>query len=276
MDEDAAGRERRYQLRTTFDTVANHYDSARPGYPEELFDDIVSLSGLPDNGRVLEIGCGSGVATAPMARRGYRMHCVEHGEELAVEARRNLATFPNVLVDAGAFEDFPLEQTSYDLVMAATSFHWLDQPAGYLKTAEILKPGGSFAMFRHLHVKSSQDDSFFEAVQDVYRQAGMRGDFVLQDHSAFAGQSDEIEATGLFGPVKVRRYVWDKDYDAAGYIRLLSTFSDNLALPAETRAMLFDGIVDMIDGQFGGRIVKGYLVILHVAPVRQVSELFTD
>ncbi len=57
-------------LRATFDRAALLYDEARPGYPEALFDDVVSLSRLPPGGRILEIGCGTGQATLPFACRG--------------------------------------------------------------------------------------------------------------------------------------------------------------------------------------------------------------
>jgi ubiquinone/menaquinone biosynthesis C-methylase UbiE len=57
-------------LRSTFDRTALLYDKVRPGYPEELFEDVVSLSGVPAGGRVLEVGCGTGQATLPLARRG--------------------------------------------------------------------------------------------------------------------------------------------------------------------------------------------------------------
>ena len=62
----------RLHLRTTFDEAALLYDDVRPGYPEALFHDVVSLSGIPSGGRILEIGCGTGQATVPFARRGYR------------------------------------------------------------------------------------------------------------------------------------------------------------------------------------------------------------
>src|SRR3712207_5907464 len=81
-------------LRATFDGAALLYDRVRPGYPEELFDDVVARTGLPRGGRVLEIGCGTGQATVPLARRGYCVLCVELGENLAAVARRNLASYP--------------------------------------------------------------------------------------------------------------------------------------------------------------------------------------
>ncbi len=60
------------QLRTTFDRVALLYERARPGYPEKLFDDVVSLSGIPPNGWILEIGCGTGQATVPVSIDGMQ------------------------------------------------------------------------------------------------------------------------------------------------------------------------------------------------------------
>jgi ubiquinone/menaquinone biosynthesis C-methylase UbiE len=64
-------------LRTTFNQVAPLYDQVRPGYPEAMYDDVVFLSKITPQGRILEIGCGTGQATVPFARRGYRMLCIE-------------------------------------------------------------------------------------------------------------------------------------------------------------------------------------------------------
>ncbi|WP_228282645.1 class I SAM-dependent methyltransferase [Rubrobacter tropicus] len=62
----------RERLRSTFDRAALLYDEVRPGYPEGLFEEVVSLSGVPSGGRILEIGCGTGQATLPLARRGTK------------------------------------------------------------------------------------------------------------------------------------------------------------------------------------------------------------
>ena len=78
--------EERRRVRATYDEVALLYDQARPGYPEALFDDVVSLSGIPPGGRILEIGCGTGQATVPLAQRGYPILCIELGENLAALA----------------------------------------------------------------------------------------------------------------------------------------------------------------------------------------------
>src|SRR5262249_4135734 len=94
----------REALRSTFEQVPEPYDRAGPDYPEQIFDDIGPLGGLSPAARVLEIGCGTALATVPLAERGYRVTCVELGPQLAAVARRKLAGFPGVEVVEADFE----------------------------------------------------------------------------------------------------------------------------------------------------------------------------
>ncbi|MBA2440795.1 MAG: class I SAM-dependent methyltransferase [Rubrobacter sp.] len=138
--------EERERLRWTFDRVAQLYDEARPGYPDELFDGLTDLSGIPPGGRVLEIGSGTGHATVPLARRGYSVLGVELGENLAAVAREKLAGFPDTKVRTGLFEEQPLEGESFDLAVCASAFHWFDREAAYRKVQLALRPGGALAL----------------------------------------------------------------------------------------------------------------------------------
>src|SRR5215211_2574155 len=125
--------------RVTFDEDAERYDRARPGYAPALFDDLAVLAGLGPGSRVLEIGCGTGQATIPLAERGYHVVAVELGAELAAVARRNLARFPAVEVITAAFEAWPLPPEPFDLVLSATAFHWIDPAVRVDKSADALR-----------------------------------------------------------------------------------------------------------------------------------------
>ena len=142
-------RERR---RATFDQAAELYDRARPGYPAELFDDLARLAGVGAGCRVLEVGPGTGQATVPLAERGCRIVAVELGEDLAAVARRRLARFPAVQVVTAAFEDWPPPAEPFDLVLAATVFHWIDPAVRVTKAADALRPGGALATIATHHV----------------------------------------------------------------------------------------------------------------------------
>jgi SAM-dependent methyltransferase len=257
-------------LRTTFDDAPRLYDEVRPGYPEALFDDVISLSGIAPEGSILEIGCGTGQATAPLARRGYRILCIELGENLATIARRNLAGYPSVEVRTGDFEYYPLSEGAYDLAVSATAFHWLDPARAYPKTSRALKPGGAIALFWNEHIHTDASKAFFEAAQRIYEReapeiVGPDDHKGLPRPDEVPDRAAEIEASGLFGDMKTRSYQWEQAYDTEGYIRVLSTYSSHRSLDDASRERLFRGISELIESGYGGRIVKGYLTTLYVA-----------
>jgi SAM-dependent methyltransferase len=107
------------RLRETFDEAAELYDRARPGYPAALFSDLAELVCMGPGCRFLEIGCGTGQATLPLAERCCEIVCVELGASLAAVARRKLARFRSVRVDVAAFEPWPLPPEPFDTVVAA-------------------------------------------------------------------------------------------------------------------------------------------------------------
>lgn len=261
----------RHRLRTTFDEAAALYDEVRPGYPDELFDDVVSLSGIPSAGKILEIGCGTGQATVPLAHRGYYILCVELGGNMAALARRNLEEYPQTEVHTGAFEEWPLQEAAFDLAISATAFHWLDKSIAYPKVARALRYGGSLALFWNVHVHSDASEGFFEAAQRIYEReapeiVGPEDYKGLPRPDEVPDRTGEIQSTGLFGEVITRGYQWDVPYDAEGYLRVLNTYSGHRSLRDDSRERLFRGIADLIDSEYGGRIVKGYLTTLYFAP----------
>lgn len=258
-----------HQRRATFDQVALLYDQARPGYPDALFDDVIAFSHIPPDGRILEIGCGTGQATLPFARRGFSIHCIELGAELAAVARQNLAPYPHAVVSVGAFETWPTQHGNYDLVISATAFHWIDPAVRYQKVAHALKPNGTIALFWNTHVGTEVSTGFFQTIQAVYERIvpDMAAQFPGLSHpdTVPAPVKDEIDHTGLFGDVTIRRYLWNRMYDSTSYINLLNTYSDHRSLDDTIREQLFRGIAEVIDAHFGGQITKEHLTILYLA-----------
>ena len=94
---------------------------------------------------MLEIGCGTGQATVPLAERGYRVVAVEMGTDMAAVARRNLAAFDSVEVVTAVFERWPLPVEPFDVVFSATAFHWIDPAVRVAKSADALRLGGLLA-----------------------------------------------------------------------------------------------------------------------------------
>src|SRR5215208_4309991 len=148
-------------LRATFEQVPELYDRARPNYRSQVFDDLVALAQLPTAARIVEVGCGTGQATMPLAERGYQITCVELGEQLAAVARRKLTSFPNVEVINANFESWQPPHADFDAAVAFTAFHWLAPAARYAKTASLLRDRGTLAVVATSHVLPPDGDAFF-------------------------------------------------------------------------------------------------------------------
>jgi len=74
----------------SFDSVAKLYDQYRTGYPDDVVDAVIALSGVSAGTRVLEIGCGTGQLSVPLARYGVDLVAVELGQHLAARALERL------------------------------------------------------------------------------------------------------------------------------------------------------------------------------------------
>jgi SAM-dependent methyltransferase len=240
---------------SVFDSVAASYDAARPEYPGELFDDLVALAGLRPGDRLLEIGCATGKATRPLLARGFDVTCVERGPSLAARAQELGLDVHNV-----PFEEFDTDQR-FDLVFAATAWHWLDPHVRYVKAHALLRPGGHLAFWGAFHALPPGFDPFFTEIQDVYDEInetypGGWPPPPTEDDRA------EIEASGRFGDVQVRRYLWELEYTAEEYIALLDTFSGHIEMTDAQRARLYGAVRDKLAGR---RVRRHWEAILHVA-----------
>jgi len=256
------------RLRRTFDSVADRYQDSRPEYPAELFDTIVQVAGLRRGDRLLEIGCASGKATLPLARRGFGITCVEIGPALVAAARANLAGFGDVEVVEGAFETWePPDGERFDLVFAATAWHWLDPVVRYQRAWHLLRPGGHLAMWSATHVIPENGDPIFPQLQDVYDQIGegLPGDAVSPRPGELPDDTSEIERTGLFDVVAVRQFDWEVTYDADGYLRLLDTFSGHIAMQAWQRDRLYGEIRRRLSERPDGRLRRHWGAVLQIA-----------
>lgn len=262
---DYKSRPNREPLRRTFDSAADLYEAARPSYPPELFNDLVELADLKPGNRLLEIGCATGKATRPLLKRGFSVVCVEIGAQLADHARRNLEGMP-VEIHVEPFETWHGEAESFDLVYAATAWHWVDPAIRYRKAHQLLRPGGHLAFWSAAHAFPAGFDPFFSEIQDVYDEIdeSYPGEWPPPPPDQVSDDRAEIEASGLFEDVGVRRYVWATTYTADEYIALLDTFSGHIAMERAKRDHLYREIRRRIGERADPRVRRHWYAILHV------------
>ncbi|ANP48690.1 SAM-dependent methyltransferase [Streptomyces griseochromogenes] len=130
---------------TSFDAAAAQYAANRPSYPPALFDTVEELAGRPLSGaRVVDVGAGTGIATALLHARGADVLAVEPGAGMAAEFRRGLAHIPIVRGDGNAL---PVADAHADFLTYAQAWHWTDTARSVPEALRVLRPGGALALW---------------------------------------------------------------------------------------------------------------------------------
>ncbi|MFI6015899.1 class I SAM-dependent methyltransferase [Streptomyces sp. NPDC051243] len=129
----------------SFDAAAAQYAANRPSYPPALFDAIEDLAGRPLTGaRVVDVGAGTGIATALLRERGADVLAVEPGDGMAAQFRRS---HPDLTIVRGNGNALPLATASADFVTYAQAWHWTDPAHSAPEALRVLRPGGSLALW---------------------------------------------------------------------------------------------------------------------------------
>jgi SAM-dependent methyltransferase len=259
----------RERLAATFDDAAALYQRARPEYPFALYDRLLEVTGLVPPSRLLEVGCATGKATLPFARLGFRITGLEPGAALATAARANLKDY-NVEVIEARFEDWEPDGAVFDMVFAATAWHWVDPSVRYHKAAAALRPRGYLAIWGAGHVIALDGDPFFEEIQGVYDEIGegLPEGWVTPRPGELPDDSQEIGASGFFEVIEVREYDWETVHDATSYVDLLNTFSGHISMEPWQRDRLYGEIRRRLAERQDGRLRRHWGGVLLIARLR--------
>ncbi|GGX98500.1 class I SAM-dependent methyltransferase [Streptomyces minutiscleroticus] len=129
----------------SFNSAAAQYAANRPSYPPALLDTIEEEAGRPLAGaRTVDVGAGTGIATALLRARDADVVAVEPGDGMAAEFRRRLPDVPLVRGDGDAL---PFADASADLVTYAQSWHWTRPDRSVPEALRVLRPGGALALW---------------------------------------------------------------------------------------------------------------------------------
>ncbi|MEW2510649.1 class I SAM-dependent methyltransferase [Streptomyces sp. NPDC046870] len=129
----------------SFNSAAAQYAANRPSYPPALLDAVEELAGRPLPGaRTVDVGAGTGIATALLHARGADVLAVEPGAGMAAEFRRAL---PHVPLVRGNGNALPVADAHADLITYAQAWHWTDPAHSVPEALRVLRPGGALALW---------------------------------------------------------------------------------------------------------------------------------
>ena len=260
----------RRDLGRVFNEVPELYDKVRPGYPDELFADLATITGITERSSVLEVGCGTGQATRSLAARGCPVTAVEPGADMAALARRRLASFRNVTVETSTFEEWDDRGARFDVLVAASAWHWVDPSIGWRRAHDVLRPGGWMALLGNVVVRRPGEPEVYAETADLHERFAPGnpdwGHPPLEDEvrSTNEGWGLVEDPGSLFGPTIVRWYPVVQWFDGAGFADLLRSTSIYRRLDPTNREPLLDAIAERIRTRMDNRAPRRYLSVLRV------------
>ena len=241
------------------------YDAARPAYPDWAFDFLRERCGLVPDAVTFEIGAGTGTATRQLLERGANpLVAIEPDERLAAFLRE---TIPDnaLTVLIAPFEEAVLQESSFDLGISATAFHWLNEDSALTKVAKLLRPGGWWAMLWNVFGDSRLPDPFHEATKSLLNKplspSAGNGEvpFALDAEARLAA----LEETAAFDSVEHRKSTWSLVLDPDQTVALYGTYSNVNIRP--DREEVLNELRRIARDEFQGRVIRNMITSLYVA-----------
>ena len=247
-----AERENHHGRAVSFGAVADVYERARPGYPD---DAVRWLAGqVPVD--VVDVGAGTGKLTRSLVAHGHRVTAVEPLEAMLEQLR---AAAPSATAVVGSAESIPLPDGSADVVTAAQAFHWFDQPVALREIARVLRPGGRIAL-----VWNARDDreewvaEFTDTIvgRSVFREGGV------------LAATASIDESGLYGPVERATFDHVQTLGRSELVELVRSRSDCAVLSEEERRPVLEHVEALFDAHAtDGTLAMPYVTECFRAPL---------
>lgn len=253
-----------YERSKLFDQQAERYDRCRPTYPDALIDEL--LGPEPASLAVLDVGCGTGIASRQIAERGARVLGVEVAPRMAEIARSH-----GIDVEVSAFEEWDAAGRTFDRVTSAQAWHWLDLPLATSKAASLLRPGGSLCLIWNA---GCQPEDLADALEEVYASVvpsgghrvfrGYAADRSTDVRAGLDSEMDAVSAVSDFGAPTMHWFPWTRTYQRDEWLDQLHSRSDHTALEPEVLDRLLERIGVAID-EHGGSFVMSFETVLITA-----------
>jgi SAM-dependent methyltransferase len=207
----------------SFGSVADEYERARPGYPDDAVRWLLGDEPLT----VVDVGAGTGKLTRQLVAAGHDVIAVEPLNEMRWRLE-TVVTEARVL--AGSAEAIPLPAGSADAVVAAQAFHWFDHERAMPELARVLRPCGALALIWNMRDDSVQ---WMARLSELLGGEGFRSGY---------SPAKVVARSGFFEPLEEATFHLSQRVDRDTLRALVTSRSYVATLPAAERDELLETV----------------------------------
>ena len=224
-----------------FGEAADVYDRVRPGYPASLVRDVCSYAAR-EHLQLLEVGAGTGKATAAFADHVDTLLALEPDPAMAAVLIRRVAGHPHVRVVTSSLEDHA-PSDRWDILLSAEAWHWVDPARRWQLALDHLTTGGVIALCWHYDrpARSEQRAAVADALQPTPELGGHQG-APPAESLADTWPATEMAAQPALTNLRQHGYHWSRTVSVADFVGQLSTQSSFRTLSEARRTQLLDRV----------------------------------
>jgi len=233
------------------------FDKWRFRYCDELFADVIAYSQLDEKKTALEIGPGTGQATAPILKTGCSYLAIELGENFTSDMKAKFDLYSNFQIVNADFETYDFGKNRFDLVYSAATIQWIPEEIAFSKTYNILKSGGTLAMFMTRTDYKSPNEPLYNKIQEAY-------DEYFKPNAPYDRRLEYDNVTNYgFIDFERRDFVEKIEYSADDYVSHISIYAPHMTLAEPYKTKFFTGVREAILS-FGNKIVLHNTIVLYL------------
>ncbi|HTL89764.1 MAG TPA: class I SAM-dependent methyltransferase [Leptolyngbya sp.] len=253
------------QRKAWYSPVVEAYDRARPRYPKAMIQRVIEVAHLSPDSKILEVGCGSGVATIDFAPLGCAIEAIEPNVEFCRLVEQKCKAYPNVKIISQSFEEWQVEPQTFQIVLAANAWHWIASDIKYVKAAQTLKDHGALVLLWNLSLQPRLEvhQEFDQIYQRYAPTIAPRYEDAETQQEILQGLGQLVTDSGLFNHLISESVACEVTYDIDRYLDLLST--QYITLDAPRRDALFAELKSTIEQQYNGEIQLFNLAAYQIA-----------
>lgn len=180
-----------------FSGTSSYYAKYRIAYPEEVFEAVLSRYPSNGTGTLLDLGCGTGEITVPLASHFNRVYGLDINSEMLEEARNRAeqSGIHNIEWKLAPAEEMENHVLQADLITAGNSFHWMDRAAVLESSYNLLKAGGGLVVLAGGSVWNGESDWQGKTVEVIQRYLGKERKAGKENYRVIKPHEDYIAET---------------------------------------------------------------------------------
>ncbi len=241
--------------RNNFGVLSASYDTARRGYPQEVYSYLKSF--IAGTSRTtLDIGCGTGLSTRELKENGFSVTGVDKDKSMIEVAQKHNSDITYIVAPA---EALPFESESFNIVTAFTSFHWFTHEKAVNEIKRVLKPGGIF----FAALKDNRYDEKSSAQQTEYKAILKK--YVGDKYNSAKNYKPEAILTKCgFNKIEQEEFPVDEYYTVDDALTLVQSLSYWNLVPEESKPVMLKELRELY---------QKYVVDGHVIRYRQIETI---